>query len=133
VSENLDLVRSIFADWECGDFRSVEWADPEIETLILGAPYPRQTKGVAEMAEGFRAFVSTWEGYRVEAEEFRELDDKCVLVLIHDAGRGKGSGLELEQIAGERAMLFELRAGKVHRFVTYWDRDRALSDLGLEG
>ena len=46
------------------------------------------------MAEAFRDWLSAWEELRVEAEEFRELDDERVLVLSHFSGRGKTSGLE---------------------------------------
>jgi ketosteroid isomerase-like protein len=70
-----------------------------------------------------------WEDYRVEADEYRELDGERVLVLTRQGGRGKISGVEIEQL---RASLFHVRAGKVTRRVNYWDRDRALADLGLE-
>jgi hypothetical protein len=36
-SANLNLVRSIFAAWEHGDFSSAAWADPEIDRALADA------------------------------------------------------------------------------------------------
>jgi ketosteroid isomerase-like protein len=133
VSENLDLVRSIYADWERGDyFRRVDWVDPEIEIVTVGRPDPGSWKGATEVAEAWREFLSNWQGYRIKAEEYSQLDGERVLVLFRVLGRGKTSGLELGQMRAKGAAVFEIRDGKVTRHVTYWDRDRALADLGLE-
>ena len=133
MSANLDLVRSLFADWERGDFSSAEWADPEIDFVTIGAPEGEeyQEHGIPGMARGMRRFLTAWEGYRTEPEEYRELDDERVLVLVHIAGVGRTSGVDIGRVHKGGANLFHLRNGKVTRFALYWDRDRALADLGL--
>jgi ketosteroid isomerase-like protein len=128
MSENLDLVRSIFADWERGDWSSSAWAHPDIETVMADGPAPGRSTGVDGAAELWRNFLNAWEGYSSEAEEYRELDDERVLVLIRRRGRGKRSGIE---IASEGTVLYHIRSGRVTRQVLYFDRQRALADLGL--
>jgi ketosteroid isomerase-like protein len=132
MSENLDLVRSIYADWERGDFGSAEWADPEIEWVMTGGPAPSSSTGLAGMAEGWFDFLSAWDWYRVEVDDYRELDDRRVLVLHRCLAHGRRSGLDMAQVRTESAARFHVRNGKVTRLVIYWGRDRALADLGLE-
>jgi ketosteroid isomerase-like protein len=132
ASANLDLVRSIYADWERGDFSSAEWAHPEIEFVIADGPSPRTWTGLSGLAQGHREWLSAWEGFTTRAQEYRELDDERVLVLTRYSGRGKASGLKLEQMRAKGAGVAEIRKGRVTRLVWYADRDRALADLGLK-
>jgi ketosteroid isomerase-like protein len=97
-SANLELVRSIYAAWERGDFSKTEWADPDIEYVIADGPAAGTWRGLAGMAAAWRDFLKAWEGARARAEQYRELDDERVLVLFRRGGRGKTSGLDLEQI-----------------------------------
>jgi len=131
MSANLDLVRSIYVDWERGDFARAEWADPEVKFVIADGPSPGSWTGLAEMAEVHRDFLRAWEDFRLEAEEYRELDGERVLVLDHLSARGKTSGLDLGQTRTMGAWLFNIRDGSVTKMVRYLDRDRALADLGL--
>jgi ketosteroid isomerase-like protein len=131
ASANLDLVRSICAPWERGDFSAADWADPEIEYVIVDGPSPGRWTGLAGLAEGWRSFLNAFEDFRAVAEEYRELDGERVLVPLRNIGRGRASGLELGQIQTMGANLFYLRDGKVTKLVTYMDRERALPDLGL--
>src|SRR5215211_4221076 len=130
--ENVEIVRSIFAAWEHGDYRSAEWAHPEIACVAADGPTPGSWTGVAAMADAWREVLSAFEELRAEADEVQVLDDEQVLVLMHFRGRGKTSGLEVGDIEMKGANLFHLREGKVTRLVTYWDRERALADVGLE-
>jgi ketosteroid isomerase-like protein len=129
--ENMDLVRSMYASWERGDYGSAAWAHPEIETVMADGPAPGRWIGVVGAAEGWRDFLNVWEEYHSKVEEYRELDDDRVLVLIRRSGRGKKSGIDLADMAAKGAVLYHVRRGQVTRQVVYLDRDRAFADLGL--
>ncbi len=131
TSSNLDVVQSIYAAWERGDYSAADWAHPEIEWVIADGPAPGSWTGPAGMAEAWRNFLSAWEDFHAEADEYRELDGERVLVLNHFSGRGKTSGLEIEQMRAKGAHVVHIRDGKVTRSVTYFDRDAALKVLGL--
>jgi hypothetical protein len=79
ASANVDLVRSIYAAWERGDFSSAQWAHPEIEFTIADGPMPGSWMGPTDMSEGFRGFLSAWEKFSAEADEYHELDGGRVL------------------------------------------------------
>lgn len=128
ASANLDLVRSIAAAWERGRYDVVEWADPEIEFVIADGPEPGRSIGRTGLARKLRDFQAAWDEYHSEALEYRELDSERVLVFTYASGHAKASGLAIGQM---RANVFHIRDGKVTRLVAYWDRERALADMGL--
>jgi hypothetical protein len=132
VSENLDLVRSIFTEWEQADFRNVRWAHPEIEYVVIGGPEPGKWDGLAAMTASVRDYMAAWENYGITADELRELDRERVLALVRLSGRGKSSGVDLADAGGQGAEVWYLHDCVVTRLHMYWDRDRALADLGLE-
>jgi len=131
ASANLDLVRSICAARERGDFSSADWAHPQIDFAIADGPSPGSWTGVAGMIEGWRGWLSAWEEWSNEVDEYRELDGERVLVLFDASGRGKTSGLELGQVRAKGATIFHVRGDKVTRLVVYVDSGRALADLGV--
>jgi ketosteroid isomerase-like protein len=132
MSENLDLVRSILAEWQRGDFSSADWAHPEIEYVVVGGPEPGTWIGLAQMAHARGEYMGAWKNYRAWADDYRELDEERVLVLAHPSGRGKTSGVEIGQTPASGAILFHVRGNKVMRLAIYIDMERARSDLGLK-
>jgi ketosteroid isomerase-like protein len=133
VSSNLDLVRSIYADWERGDFSRSDWADPEMEFVYADGPDRTSGRGPAAMWVAWRDFLSAWRDHRAVAEEYRELDDGGILVLTAFSARGRSSGIELAQVLARGASLMHIREGRVKKVVLYFNRDRAFADLRLEG
>jgi ketosteroid isomerase-like protein len=69
----------------------------------------------------------TWEEYRVRADEFRDLDDRVVM-LGRIEGRGRGSRAWIDSPTGT---IFEFLNGKMLRVRTYLDHGEALRAAGL--
>jgi ketosteroid isomerase-like protein len=79
VSENLELVRSIYGHWERGDFARADGLHPDLVWSYVGGPDPSNGTGLAGMA-AHRGWLTAWERWHVVATEYRELDDDRVLV-----------------------------------------------------
>jgi ketosteroid isomerase-like protein len=69
----------------------------------------------------------TWEEYRVHADEFRDLDDRVVM-LGRIEGRGRGSRAWIDSPTGT---IFEFLNGKMSSVRTYLNPDEALRAGGL--
>ena len=130
ASTNLELVHSIYAAWGRGDFSSADWADPEIDFVFADGPEPGRWKGLKPMSDRYGDWLRGWKDFHATPEEYLVVDDSQILVLVVNSGRGRTSGLDFEQRSV--ANFFEIQGGKVTKLVIYWDRNRALADLGLD-
>ena len=132
MSDNFELVRAIYAEWERGRYGWVDWAHPEIEYRIADGPDVGEWTGLAGMAEGWRSFLTAWDDARIDSWEGHELDDERVIVIFSRSGRGRASGLRLDETGTRGATLFHIHDGRVTRLVLYHEHRNALADLGVE-
>ena len=91
--------------------------------------------GLREVYHG-RAGVRAWweeileavENLHLEVEKLTELGDDRVFGEFFLTGRGKGSGVPIEQRAWN---VFSFAEGKITRRQVFWTRDEALEAAGL--
>jgi ketosteroid isomerase-like protein len=126
-----DLLRPIYEEWGRGNWRPrFDVYDPHME-WGWSSEFP-DLAGVFEDTEDpnprLHAWLSGWEDWRAEADEYLELGD-YVVVLASYHGRGRGSGVEIHQ---EGAHVFKLRDEKVVRLEIFASRERALESVRAE-
>ncbi len=68
-----------------------------------------------------REWLSPWEGWRVEPQEYVAAADR-VVVLARYAGRGKGSEVAIESLG---AHVWTVREGRAVRLEIFSDREAA--------
>ena len=71
----------------------------------------------------------SFEDLRYEPQEFIEAPDDQVVVFIRALGRGRGSGIEVDN---QIAHVWSYRSNKVVRLVIYEEQAEALAAVGLE-
>jgi nicotinate-nucleotide pyrophosphorylase (carboxylating) len=128
---NVAALRPVYEAWGRGDW-SGAWPDVYGSGMSWGwseeFPEIHGTYSDPEVArDRLRRWLSPWEEWRLEAEEYLPIGDR-VLVLTRYHARGKGSGVEVE---GAGANLWVMRDGKAESIMVFNDRDKALAAAGL--
>jgi uncharacterized protein len=121
----VDIVRPIYEEWGRGNYRTIF----EVYAPRMEWGWSDEFPGLAGVHEDqrdpnprLRAWLSPWEDWRIAADDYLELGDH-VVVLTSYRGRGKGSGVEIEQ---QGAHVLEVRDGKVVRLEIFADREKAI-------
>jgi len=83
------------------------------------------------MWAAFHDFLDAWREWRVETDEYHELDGERVAVFVRFLARGRTSGIALGDVRTKGVQLFHVRDGQVTKLVNYFDRDSARAELGL--
>jgi uncharacterized protein len=125
---NVDLIRPIYEEWGRGNWRPrfdvyhphMEWGWSDEFPGLAGVYEDRRDPNPR-----LRSWLSEWDRWRVEVDEYLELGDHVVALASYH-GRGKGSGVEINQ---KGAHVFELRDGKVVRLEIFADREKAIESV----
>ena len=100
--------------------------DFEMELVRVGAGRPT-TPGRAASVSSSATFSESWESFRFESTDIRDLGDR-VLVLGDVSGCGRGSGVEVD---GQWAWIIEMRDGRAASLRGFLDQSEALEAAGL--
>ncbi|MDQ4040282.1 MAG: nuclear transport factor 2 family protein [Actinomycetota bacterium] len=127
--ESADVVRASIAAFNRRDLDTLlaMWDDDieyDVTEVLLTGPH-RGKDAVASLLQGLWDLL---EEMWMEAERIEEVGDEELVVVVHQGGRGHGSGVEVE---ARRGHVMKLRRGKIWRVKVYADPAVALASAGL--
>jgi uncharacterized protein len=128
--ENVEVVQRVLAAWRRYEERSVFGLfDPDV---VLDATRREMNPKTYVGMDGLRHMLADrdeiWDDFRTEPDEFVDGGDR-VVVTGRWIGRGRGSGIEVEQ---PTVHVFTLRDGRVVRWeLGHTSRREALEAVGL--
>ena len=128
--EHVEIVRRMYDAYLAGDLdRALSLFHPEVaaDFSVRGDTGP--TEGRDALSETVAIWVTTWDDYSEQIEEIRDLGD-TVCVIATQRGRGKGSGVEIENRWGQ---LYTIENGLITSITMYASPEKALEAAGKPG
>jgi ketosteroid isomerase-like protein len=123
--ENVEIVRSFTEAYLRGDHvRAVSYLAPDV-FYEVGQELP--VRRPDELLATWKRWEAEWERIELIPEEYIDAGDQ-VVVVVRYSGRGRASGIELEERSFE---VHTLRDGKVARKREFKTRSEALEAAGL--
>jgi ketosteroid isomerase-like protein len=125
--ENVEFVRALYRRGDPS--RLFERLDDDVELSAAFASewfvpdHPDVIRGRAAVIEFFRHWWGTWDDYVLEPADVIDAGGDRVVVVHHERGSGKGSGVPFER---RWAALYTLRGDRVTRLEFFDTLERAL-------
>jgi ketosteroid isomerase-like protein len=127
--ENVDKAREFIEAYNRRDFdAAVEFFDSEIEWVLPERQSSDSCRGPEEVKRFWEGIDETFEELRLVPQEFVDAGDQVATRLRHH-GRGKGSGVEVEEELYHQVVTF--RAGTMVRIEYFGEWSEALEAVGL--
>lgn len=110
--DRVELVRRGFEAWEAGDVEAVlELFDPEIEVftaegLINAGTY----RGHESFLRWTQQWFEAWEDFHNTPQEIVAVGNRHAVARVHQTGRGRGSGVDVEMTVGWAFEVHDRRA-----------------------
>ena len=121
----MKIVRRLFEAYAAGELeKALADADPEI---VWNPVEETATQGHDAVGENLRRWETDWEDLRTVPEEFVDAGER-VVVTVHFAGRGRGSGIDVDV---RLYQVWTLHDGKAVRMDEFTERAEALEAAGL--
>jgi ketosteroid isomerase-like protein len=121
---NVEFARRGYALWSSGDIDGmIELSTPDFEFVpaIAASVEGGSVKGPDEFRRFFRDLNETWETFRIDVEEFRDLGDR-VMSSGRLIAKGRGSEVELDH---PFYSVVWIRDGRFARMQSFLDQDSA--------
>ncbi|MFN2617017.1 MAG: nuclear transport factor 2 family protein [Thermoleophilaceae bacterium] len=123
--ENVQVVREMLEDYLRGHYEAALPAFAQDVEVVTSLERFYGHTGVVEEAQRWEEM---WSHYRFEVKGLVDAGDNVVL-LYHQVGKAKESGIDVEERAG---WVYTVREGKIARVEMFQDAETALRAAGVE-